>query len=73
MNTIVTPAINIDNLFEGVYKYQVGKEEGWSEEYTFEVLSDNTINTKFENGEKITFIHHSDQQGFNKDEYISKR
>lgn len=59
----------IDNLFEGVYKYQVGKEEGWSEEYTFEVLSDNTINTKFENGEKITFIHHSDQQGFNKDEY----
>lgn len=59
----------IDNLTEGVYKYQVGKEEGWSEEYTFEVLSDNTINEKFKNGEKITFIHHSDQQGFNKDEY----
>lgn len=59
----------IDNLTEGVYKYQVGKEEGWSEEYTFEVLSDETINTKFDNKEYITFMHHSDQQGFNKDEY----
>lgn len=59
----------IDGLTEGVYKYQVGKEEGWSEEYTFEVLSDNTINRLFDNGEYITFMHHSDQQGFNKDEY----
>lgn len=59
----------IDNLTEGIYKYQIGKEEGWSEEYTFEVLSDSTINQKFDNGEDITFIHHSDQQGFNKDEY----
>ena len=61
--------IIIDNLTEGVYKYQVGKEEGWSEEYTFEVLSDATIEEKFNKGESITFIHHSDQQGFNKDEY----
>lgn len=59
----------IDNLTEGIYKYQIGKEEGWSEEYSFEVLSDSTINEKFDNGEDITFIHHSDQQGFNKDEY----
>ena len=59
----------IDNLSEGTYKYQVGKNEGWSEEYTFEVLSDDTIEKKFNNGEDITFIHHSDQQGFNKDEY----
>ena len=59
----------IDNLTEGVYKYQIGKEEGWSDEYSFEVLSDSTINEKFDNGEDITFIHHSDQQGFNKDEY----
>lgn len=59
----------IDGLTEGIYKYQVGKEEGWSEEYTFEVLSDETINNKFKNKEYITFMHHSDQQGFNKDEY----
>ena len=55
----------IDGLSEGVYKYQIGKEECWSEEYTFTIKSDNDVNT---NG--FNFIHHSDQQGFNSDEYV---
>lgn len=55
----------IDGLSEGVYKYQIGKEECWSEEYTFTIKSDNDVNI---NG--FNFIHHSDQQGFNSDEYV---
>ena len=59
----------IDDLQPGEYKYSVGKEEGWSDEYTFTVLSDAEINERYNNGGYVSFIHHSDQQGFNKDEY----
>ena len=59
----------IDDLIPGQYKYQVGKEEGWSTEYTFNVVSNDDILNKYNNGEYVSFIHHSDQQGFNKDEY----
>ena len=55
----------IDGLTAGTYKYRIGKEEMWSDEYEFTVKTDNDVNT---NG--FNFIHHSDQQGFNRDEYI---
>lgn len=56
----------IDNLPAGKYTYQIGKQEGWSEEYTFIVKTADDVNN---NG--FNFIHHSDQQGFHGDEYVA--
>ena len=56
----------IDNIPAGEYSYKIGRKGFWSEEYTFSIKTDNEL---IENG--FTFIHHSDQQGFNKNEYIA--
>ena len=56
----------IDGIPAGSYKYRIGKKGFWSDEYSFIIRTDEEL---IENG--FTFIHHSDQQGFNKNEYIA--
>ena len=52
----------IKNLVPGIYEYQVGKPEGKSEIYTF------TVRAR-EECMNFGFVHVSDQQGFNRNEY----
>lgn len=56
----------IDNLMAGEYKYKIGRKGFWSEEYSFNIKTDEEL---INNG--FTFVHHSDQQGFNKNEYFA--
>lgn len=55
-------SVIIKNLTPGTYVYKAGEEGKWSEEYEF-VVKDFNDNTPF------TFLHVTDQQGWNEYEY----
>lgn len=61
-NAVVHRVI-INKLTPGKYVYYCGEEGKWSDEYEFEVKAPSSEDT-------ITFLHTTDQQGINEEEYL---